>query len=161
MTYLPEAAVNQTQEKEVIRVLAKAGKEALAKAFARSRGYGVKEVRAQGAKTKQLVNDIQGLMKQYGITPRDFYVADNLSRMEFKGVFGKTAKAKDVKRFGGLAGKPVTIYVTVSPGRTVWVQIKAFKGEASLSLALQKRDLASTFVVVQRAVKQLFASILA
>lgn len=36
-----EATMNKTQEKDIIRVLVKAGKETLAKTFARSRGYGV------------------------------------------------------------------------------------------------------------------------
>lgn len=39
--------MNKTQEKEVIRVLCRAGKETLAKTFARSRGYRVKRVKAQ------------------------------------------------------------------------------------------------------------------
>ena len=114
-----------------------------------------------GPKTKELVDKVHALMKRYSIKPAAFYVADNLSRLQFKGTFGQGVKAKDVKRYGGLSGKPVVLDVTVSPGRQVWVAIKAWKGDTSISLALPKRDLGTTFAVVQRAVQQLLDGVLA
>ena len=113
-----------------------------------------------GAKTKVLVDKVHALMKRYRIKPAAFYVADNLSRLQFKGTFGRDVKAQDVKRFGGLGGKPVVLDVTVSPGRQVWVEITAWKGKTSISLALPKRDLGTTFAVVQRAVQRLLDGVL-
>jgi len=111
--------------------------------------------RAAGPKTTKLIQDIRGLMKRHGITPMYEDVADNLSRLEFKGTFDKSAKAKDPKRFGGIGGKAVWIRITVSPGRQVWVNMQIWKGKAELSLALPKRDLATTFQVIEKAVDRL------
>ena len=114
---------------------------------------------AAGPKTKELVDNVHRLLKQYGVKPTSEYVADNLSRLQFKGTFGKKVKAKDPKQFGGLGGKPLVLDITVSPGRQVWVNVTAWKGRSSLSLALPKRDLGTTFTVIQRAVRQVLDDI--
>lgn len=120
----------------------------------------VAPARAAGPKTTQLIQNIRGLMKRHGITPMYEDVSDNLRHLEFKGTFDKSAKAKDPKRFGGIGGKPLWMKITVSPGSQIWVKMQIWKGKAELSLALRKRDLTTTFQMIEKAVDRLLRDIL-
>lgn len=136
-------------KREILATLVRAGRRDLAETVA-----------AEGAKTKQFVDRVTKLLQQHDMKLQDSYVADNRGSMSFKGLFGKKARATDPKQFGGLAGKPFRLDVTVRAGSQVWVTLTAFRGKVQRSFALPGRDLDAVFTVVEKATKEMLDEVL-
>lgn len=113
-----------------------------------------------GAKTAAFTRKINGLLRRYDIKLHDEYVSDNRSSMRFVGKFGKKAKAKDPKQFGGLSNKPFRLDVTMRAGNQVWVTLTAFRGRLERSYALPGRDLERAFVMIEKATKEMLDEVL-
>lgn len=114
-----------------------------------------------GAKTEAFIRKISGLLRRYDIKLHDEYVSDNRSVMRFVGTFGKKAKAKDPKQFGGLSNKPFRLDVTLRTGNQVWVTLTAYRGKVQRSYALSGRDLERAFLMVEKATKEMLDEVLA
>ena len=141
--------MDRETKRAVIATLLKANRPDLANVIAKI-----------GAKTAAFVSNVEKLLARNDIKLRDSYVADNRGAMQFKGVFGKKARAQDPKQFGGLAGRPFQLDVIVRAGSQIWVTLSAYRGKVTRSFALPGRDLDSVFAMVDKATKEMLVEVL-
>jgi hypothetical protein len=109
--------------------------------------------------TDAFVQAVKRQLTGYGVKVSDVRAADNRTQFVFQGKFDKNAQARDVKRFGGLGGRPVTVTIG---WRSDWlhVTVRAFKDTVTLSRGNPGGKLQTILKRAQSTVKDAFDNLL-